>query len=190
MYVFFDTETSDLPRNFNAPESDVGNWPHLVQIAWVVGESLDTVSEPEVYLFKPDGFRIAQGAIAVHGISNEFAEANGVPLQPVLSRFVDTVNNATTVVAHNMSFDINIIGAACARAGIANPIRGKTTRCTMQESTRYCRIPSRRRGYKWPTLTELHRKLFGAGFGNAHDAAEDTVACMKCFFRLQELKVM
>ena len=135
-------------------------------------------------------FELPQGAFAVHGISNQFAEANGVPLQPVLNRFVEVVNNATTVVAHNLSFDMNIIGAACARAGIPNPIRGKKTRCTMQESTSYCRLPSRRRGYKWPTLTELHRKLFDLDFGNAHDAAEDTVACMKCFFRLQELKVM
>ncbi|HEY5387075.1 MAG TPA: hypothetical protein VIL79_04150, partial [Thermoleophilia bacterium] len=32
--LVFDTETSDLPRDWRRPASDVDNWPHLVQIAW------------------------------------------------------------------------------------------------------------------------------------------------------------
>ena len=189
MYVFFDTETSDLPRDFNAPESDTRNWPRIIQVAWATGDSAETVSSLQTHLIKPDGFTIASGASDQHGISTEFANANGVALKPVLESFVKAVTEATTVVAHNIAFDANIIGAECARAGIPNPIRRKRMRCTMQESTNYCRIPSRR-GFKWPTLTELHTKLFRSDFANAHDASSDCVACMRCFFRLQELNVM
>ena len=189
MYVFFDTETSDLPRDFNAPESDTRNWPRVIQVAWVTGDSAESVSPPEIHLIKPDGFAIAPGASDQHGISTEVAIANGVALTPVLESFVKAVTQSTTVVAHNIAFDTNIVGAECARAGILNPIRHKEMRCTMQESTNYCRIPSRR-GFKWPTLTELHAKLFGSDFANAHDASSDCLACMKYFFRLQELKVM
>ena len=189
MYLFFDTETSDLPRSFNAPESDTRNWPRVIQLAWVSGASSETVSSPRIHLIKPDGFTIATGASDKHGISTEFAKANGVALKPVLESFIKAVNDATTVVAHNIEFDANIIGAECVRAGVPNPIRRKWMRCTMKESTNYCRIPSHR-GFKWPTLTELHSTLFQSGFENAHDASSDCLACMKCFFRLQELKVM
>ena len=34
MYLIFDTETTGLPQNFNAPISDSDNWPRMVQIAW------------------------------------------------------------------------------------------------------------------------------------------------------------
>ena len=34
MYLIFDTETTGLPRNYNAPISDSENWPRAVQIAW------------------------------------------------------------------------------------------------------------------------------------------------------------
>ena len=34
-YLFFDTETTGLPRNWSAPVSDLNNWPRLVQIAWI-----------------------------------------------------------------------------------------------------------------------------------------------------------
>ena len=34
MFLIFDTETTGLPKNFNAPISDFGNWPRCVQIAW------------------------------------------------------------------------------------------------------------------------------------------------------------
>lgn len=35
-YLFFDTETSGLPNNFNAPSSNTKNWPRLVQLSWIV----------------------------------------------------------------------------------------------------------------------------------------------------------
>ena len=36
MYLFFDTETTGLPRSWKAPITDSNNWPRLVQIAWLV----------------------------------------------------------------------------------------------------------------------------------------------------------
>lgn len=192
MYLFFDTETSDLPRDFSAPETDIDNWPRVIQIAWVTAESLETASPVQVHLIKPDGFKIAPGAEATHGISTQFAKSNGVEFKPVLESFVQAVNDATTIVAHNIEFDVNVIGAECARLGIPNPIHDKPTQCTMRESTDHCRIPSRRgySGYKWPALTELHTILFQSDFENVHDASSDSIACMKCFFRLQDLGAM
>lgn len=189
MYLFFDTETADLPRDFDAPETDLRNWPRIVQIAWVSGESLETISAPQVHLINAAGFNIARGAYDVHGISKEEADTNGVPLKPVLDLFLKDVSAATSVIAHNIEFDTRVVGAECIRHNIANPIHQKKTRCTMKEAARFCGIPSKR-GFKWPRLTELHQKLFNTDFANVHDASSDCLACMRCFFELQKLKVM
>ena len=34
VYLFSDTETTGIPRNYNAPVSDLANWPRMIQIAW------------------------------------------------------------------------------------------------------------------------------------------------------------
>ena len=34
MYLIFDTETTDLPKKWNAPITDTDNWPRCVQLAW------------------------------------------------------------------------------------------------------------------------------------------------------------
>ena len=36
MFLIFDTETIGLPKNYNAPYSDLANWPRMVQLAWQI----------------------------------------------------------------------------------------------------------------------------------------------------------
>ena len=69
------------------------------------------------------------------------------------------------------------------------PLTAKQRRCTMLESTDFCRIPGQY-GFKWPSLDQLHRKLFGAPIGGAHTALADTRACARCFFELKQLNVL
>jgi hypothetical protein len=45
-------------------------------------------------------------------------------------------------------------------------------------------------GYKWPTLPELHLKLFGKKVKEAHDAAVDVATCSKCFSELRRLGII
>ena len=189
MHLFFDTETSDLPRNWNAPETDTSNWPRLIQIAWVVTDESGNPVDSQLHLIKPVGFKIAHGAFDRHGISTDFAVANGVELTPVLQSFSAAADRCHSVVAHNIEFDLKIIGAELVRAALTNPLQAKRRRCTMKESTDFCRLPGSR-GFKWPTLTELHDKLFHKPFENAHDASADCLACMNCYLRLRELNVM
>ena len=59
----------------------------------------------------------------------------------------------------------------------------------MQRSTDFCAIDGQY-GYKWPKLFELHQKLFGVGFEEAHDAGVDIRATAKCFWELRKLKVL
>ncbi|MCP4457898.1 MAG: hypothetical protein GY816_07730 [Cytophagales bacterium] len=43
---------------------------------------------------------------------------------------------------------------------------------------------------KWPSLSELHYKLFRRGFDEAHDAAADIQATAKCFWELRRIGVV
>ncbi len=189
MYLFFDTETSGLPKRWDAPVSDLRNWPRLVQIAWITCDSAQHSPEPEVQLIRPEGFTISSGAFQQHGISTQFAIDNGVPLKPVLDSFFNAVQSADVLVGHNFAFDANIVGAEFIRAGMINLIPTKASQCTMKGTTDFCKLPGSY-GYKWPTLIELHQKLFKTKFEDSHDAAADCLACMTCFFRLKELRVM
>ena len=36
MYLFFDTETTGLPKKWKAPVTDLDNWPRMIQIGWTL----------------------------------------------------------------------------------------------------------------------------------------------------------
>ena len=58
MYLIFDTETTGLPKNWNAPITDSDNWPRAIQIAWQLHDDMGNCIEHEDYLIRPDGFDI------------------------------------------------------------------------------------------------------------------------------------
>jgi len=184
MYLFFDTETTGLPVNWNAPISDLDNWPRLVQIAWLQYDYKGNKVSERNYIIKPEGFIIPEEASQIHGISTERALKEGVLLKEVLEEFSSTIDKATCLVAHNMNFDEKIVGAEFLRERIRNSLSETERICTMKASTDYCKLPGNY-GYKWPKLSELHIKLFKNDFEEAHDAAVDIAACAKCFWELK-----
>jgi DNA polymerase III epsilon subunit-like protein len=85
-----------------------------------------------------------------------------------------------------MSFDEKILGAEFLRMGMKNPIPSKQKICTMESTTNFCALHGPY-GYKWPKLSELHRKLFRCDFEEAHNAAVDITATAKCFWELRRI---
>jgi DNA polymerase III subunit epsilon len=189
MYLFFDTETADKPRNWKAPASDLDNWPRQIQIGWICCDRTERATGSGEYLIRPEGFTIAQGAMAVHGITTERALQEGVELEPVLEEFTRFARKAQVLVAHNMDFDQKVLQAEFLRTGMVFPVAEKTWRCTMKESTRFCRLPGPY-GYKWPKLDELYQILFDEPCEEAHSALADAEACMRSFFELKEMGVI
>ena len=192
MYLIFDTETTGLPKNKQAPLTDFDNWPRVVQIAWQLHDRNGKLISAENIIVKPDGFTIPFNAEKVHGISTQLALDEGIPLDEVLDRFTENLHLAELIIGHNiLDFDIKVAGSEYLRRGKENVIATKRAIDTQLVSTEYCAIPSGRGGqYKWPTLLELHKKLFGKGFGEAHDAAYDVAANARCFFGLLNQKVV
>lgn len=189
MYLFFDTETTGIPRNYKAPASDLKNWPRLVQLAWLLVDEKATEIASAEYIVKPEGFTIPHDAASIHGISTEMAQQQGVDLRSVLKEIVPGIRKASVLIAHNMQFDEKILGAEFLRADYPNLVESKKRQCTMQASTDYCRLPGPY-GFKWPKLDELYRKLFNEPLEGAHRALIDVRACMRCYFELRRLKVM
>lgn len=186
MYLIFDTETTGLPKRWDAPISDVDNWPRAVQIAWQLHDATGKLIEHQDYLIKPEGFNIPYDAEKVHGISTELAKEEGITNSEVLHLFKEALSKATYVVGQNVSFDINIMGAELYRAGIETTLENLPILDTCTELTaELCKIPGGRGGrFKLPTLTELHEFLFQQPFAEAHNATADVEATTRCFFEL------
>ena len=189
MYLFFDTETTGLARNWKAPVTDVANWPRIVQLAWVECDEAGTVLRESEWIIRPEGYTIPLEASRIHGITMEKAMDAGRPMADALTAFANAAAASIVGVAHNLKFDENVLGAEFIRSGRSNPLDKLKRICTMQVSTSYCRIEGRY-GYKWPTLEELHRRLFDEAPAAAHSASGDARSCARCFFELKLRKVI
>lgn len=186
MYLFFDTETTGLPRNWKAPLTDLDNWPRMVQIAWILSDTKGNRIESDDFIIKPENYKIPIDASRIHGITTERAIKEGEELEKVLIIFNKLVGQADFIVAHNISFDEKILGAELLRKGIRSDFGKKIKLCTMQASTDYCRLPGPY-GYKWPKLSELHIILFGEDFDKAHEASIDINATERCFWEMRRI---
>lgn len=189
MYLFFDTETTGVPKNYKAPANDLENWPRLVQLGYLMYSKTGKIIASGDYIVLPSGFSIPVEASNVHGITTEMAMKEGKEINIVLEEFYSLVERADFLVAHNMAFDEKIIGAELLRNKFENIIEKKSRICTMLTTVDYCAIPGPY-GNKWPKLSELHIKLFGSDFDGAHNAFADIEATAKCFWELIKFKII
>lgn len=189
MYLFFDTETTGLTKDYKAPVSNVDNWPRLVQLAFLLYSTSGELIKEGNYIIKPKDFEIPEESTKVHGITIEKATKEGEEIVVVLNEFYNMIYSATHIVAHNMSFDEKIIGAEFIRNGFNNILDNKTKICTMLKSVDYCKIPGKY-GFKWPKLQELHLKLFDIDFKEAHNALVDIKATARCFWEMKKLDII
>lgn len=189
--LFFDTETTGLPKNWNAPAKDVHNWPRMLQLAFQVADPSGKLVAEYKELIVPDGWEVPTGEFWVkYGYSTEKCKENGVPVQDALLAFVDIIDrfDVQLLVAHNMAYDQNIVGAEMIRREMSIG-RVIEKACTMKASVDMCKIPGKY-GFKFPKLEELYQHLFGRSFSGAHDAGNDVTACRESFFELVKLGVM
>ncbi|TJZ62861.1 DNA polymerase III subunit alpha [Sphingobacterium olei] len=191
MYIIFDTETTGLPKRWDAPITDTDNWPRCIQIAWQLHDEMGNLIEHQDYLIKPDGFNIPYDSEKIHGISTELAVEQGVPLVEVLDKFNIALAKAKFVVGQNIGFDLNIMGSEYYRYGVQTTLNEKPILDTCTEVTaELLQLPGGRGGrYKLPNLTELHSYLFGVPFAEAHNATADVEATTRCFFELVRREV-
>jgi DNA polymerase-3 subunit alpha len=186
MFLIFDTETTGLPRDYNAPVTDTDNWPRVVQLAWQLHDDEGKLVEVKNYIVRPDGFTIPFNAEKIHGISTARALKTGWPLQDVLAEFEKAVAQASFAVGHNIEFDIQVLRCEQHRLQTQSRLAELAVADSKTDKTaEFVAIPGGKGGkFKWPTLTELYQKLFNEGFSEAHNASADVEATARVFLEL------
>ena len=191
MFLIFDTETTGLPKKWNAPISDFENWPRCVQLAWQLHDNKGDLISNHSYLIIPKGFDIPYEAQKIHGISTDLANEIGKDIDEVLKLFITDFKKSGFLVGHNLKFDINILGAELHRLGYKIDITQKDVLDTCSELTaNVCEIPGGRGGkFKFPTLIEIYSALFNDKFLEAHNASADVEATSRVFFELVRMGI-
>ncbi len=186
MYLFFDTEATGLP---SSPSSNYRNWPRMVQIAWMLVDEDQTVKSKNNYIIKPNGFRIPERVINIHGITTEKALKEGVLINHALHRFLMDSNFADILIAHNVAYDYGVVRGELLRQKIPDFLEKHPKFCTMtsKQVLDYCKSFRLNGSRQCPSLSELYFLLFNEKLENAHDALTDTEACASCFFELKKL---
>ena len=186
MFLIFDTETTGLPKRWNAPITDSENWPRCIQVAWQLHDAHGKLIDHKDFIVRPDGFDIPFESEQIHGISTVLAHKKGVSLAQVLDAFLEALSQTQYLVGHNVGFDVNIMGAELHRLqrDTAFTLLPVLDTCT-EDSALLCQLPGGRGGkFKLPTLTELHKHLFDQSFEEAHNATADVEATARAFFEL------
>lgn len=187
-YMVFDVETSGLPKKRNSSYKDVENWPYVVQIAWGICDNNGKESIKN-YIIYPENFEIPPEATKIHNITHQYALDNGFKIKDILNEFIEDCKKVNLIVAHNMSFDYNVVSCELFRNGLNNECISKKKKiCTMETTTNYCKLGDFKFGkYKWPKLIELYQKLFNKDKEGLHDAEVDIKTCNECFLKILEI---
>jgi DNA polymerase III epsilon subunit-like protein len=119
---------------------------------------------------------------AIHGISQERAEAFGLPQNHVMGLFAGMVGMADLVVFHNADYDKVVLISEFFRRTEQPILDHKKLYCTMKGMTPICGLLKANNTPKWPKLQEAHKFCFGVEFEGAHDAMADVRACRDVFF--------
>src|SRR6056300_523271 len=125
MFLIFDTETTGFPKDWNAPITDLDNWPRMVQLAWQIHGEKGELIEVQDHIVYPEGYDIPFNATKIHGISTERARNEGKPLREVLEMFSASLQKCEYVVGHKVNFDLNVTGCEYLREFGENPLGSK-----------------------------------------------------------------
>ena len=189
MYLFFKTETTGLPIKWEAPITELSNWPRMIRIAWILCDKNGKRIEFDNYIIKPENFTISKDVSKIYGITNEQAINEGEILESVLNRFNEIIKRSDYIISHNIKFEERILESEMLRMGVKSNFNKKQKLCTMQASTDYYRL-SGSEGCKPLTLSQLHIKLFGKDYEDTLDTLAYIKVILKCFWQMRKIKLI
>lgn len=184
--VLFDTETTGLVKTLALP---LEKQPYCIEFfghkggikrneegkfEWHLIEELEFMANP--------GFMFGYEITKITGIKNEDV-ADKPPFKHYSQQVCDLFKGADAVIAHNLSFDMNIINFDIERSGLKEEFKWPEQKiCTVEETTHI-------KGHRM-NLTKLHNHLFGKDFSGAHRARDDVNALTNCVVELFNLGIL
>jgi DNA polymerase-3 subunit alpha len=205
--LVFDTETSGLPKSKIINHSTQHLWPFIVQFSYVIfDDTSKNIIKIQDKIIKVKTYNvISEESIKFHGITNEISDTKGVNLIDVLTEFLSDLDKIDLIVGHNIEFDISMIKVELLRIvneyeknetvkeklklELESIINSDKVYCTMQKSIDICKIErenSRGKYFKFPSLSELHEKLFNVKPQSLHNSLNDVLITLRCFIRMYD----
>lgn len=216
--LVFDVETTGL---INKPSLDQ---PYVIQLSFIVyqKEEIKRPVDPSQqigfdesniirtyneYIRIPSDVVLTSEITRLTGISRYQCD-QGVDMADALYEFYKEYEQAETILAHNINFDMSMLSIEIERnykdlilhkdvhyTDLFNPLYNKIHKkelyCTMQNGKDVCniwiesRIGEKTRKFKKnPKLQELYFKLFGCIPTGLHDALVDTKVCLECYMQM------
>lgn len=204
--LIFDTETTGLPKTKIMSSQMLALWPHIVQFSYII---FDTETNKFLKIFDrivkvDESVEITKENSDLHGITKEMTQEQGHNIRDIINEFMLDYEMVDLAVAHNLSFDINIIKVELMRE-VEKQKNNKTEKyiwngyfeklvlsrknyCTLQTSIHICNIVAKdktgKEYVKFPKLSELHEKLFQTIPKNLHNSLNDVLVTLRCYFAM------
>jgi len=191
--LVFDTETTGLPKN-NPSIYQTSEWPYSVQFSFLIYDTdFFKVCEEFDYIIKlPKHIPIPEESVAIHGITKERSTKEGVPIKGVLEQFKQKLEECDIIVGHNISFDKRMVIVESIRNRFKTffPSSPDKYYCTMKNTVDICQIErinqtTNEAYFKYPTLSELFKKLFNRIPKGFHNSMIDVYASLICYIKLK-----
>ena len=177
--LVFDTETTGKDVPF-ASVTDSKKWEkiRLVQFAYELYTENHEFIKKGCWTIHPDGFTIPKDAADIHGITTEKAVYDGVPIDVVFTWLEVHLPRVSTLVAHNMEYDNNVIQSEMfryQRTELYTQWKKMDKECTMLMGKRYLG-----RHIKLSVLAE--QCGIKVNYDALHEADVDTALCAEIYF--------
>lgn len=192
-YMVFDTETSGLPprgpRGAPPIPADDPRQPRLASFAAIIADEDGHEIERRKHFIRPVGWTMAEfdaRAIAdgkkpaseVNGFTDDFLNANGLPVETVLNFYSLQIAQGLIPVAFNSQFDMKIMRGELRRAGMPDLFEQTRNICVMKAQDVYA---ARGLCMSSPGFVKLAVALEFHGIvnDNPHDAMGDAEGAQK-----------
>ncbi len=180
-FLVIDTETSGLPKKWDAHYDTKNNWPHVLQIAWIIYNQAGEEIKRENHYLKPGAFNISKASIKIHSLTTDFLHENGETRLEVFTKLqADLLTYEPLIVAHFVELDFCMIGAEFHRLKLPNPLKDSSLFCTLKASAAYVKNPA----FKFLKLNIFYKTLFKKLPENLHNALVDAELTAEIFFYL------
>lgn len=188
MYLFLDTETTDMPDGDGVKQGQ----GRVCQVAMLLTDATGYPIAEFSTLIRPDNWAVGAEAGAVHGFTTEKCAQYGIDGNIAYEMFRHFAARADYIVAHNAKFDRQMMRIEDAYNGLGMPQTPWT--CTMRMATPHTELPPTQKmidmgmghHFKAPSLNQALTALCGRTMGDeAHDALWDVRACKDIFFALK-----
>ncbi|WP_343521889.1 3'-5' exonuclease [Pedobacter sp.] len=184
-FLVVDTETSGLPKNWSAPYGNEKNWPHIVQIAWIIYDQQHNEIKRANHYISSTGIKIDKAAQKIHNISAEYLQLHGEDKREImLSFYADIKKYKPLVIGHFIELDYHMLNVELFRMGKEDVFKGLSFFCTMKASALYITDSV----ISHLKLDKFYTILFNEVPENMHNALSDALSAAKIFFHLIESK--